>query len=665
MAKVKSTNLKAVKKQLKGSLALLLILLISISELFAQQGLNYCKQIDSIAAFEARSYQRIINLTSDKTGASNNFDIKYVRAEWTVDPAIRYINGKVTIYFKILTASNSITLDLVDNLNVDSIKQRNSALINQHANNTLQINFANTLSSGSLDSISVFYQGVPPLTGFGSYIQTSHAGVPVTWTLSEPYGSRDWWPCKNGLDDKTDSIDVYLITPLQYTAASNGLLQSVATGSTQKITHWKHRYPIATYLICFAVTNYSVFNNTVQLGSVNMPVQTFCYPESIALFQANTPLVLEALVLYNKIFGEYPFIKEKYGHVQFGFGGGQEHQTSTFIVTPEESLMAHELAHQWFGDKITCGSWQDIWLNEGFATFASLLNLEKKYPTDNAVNRSYEINIITSITSGSVWVDDTTNVNRIFSSRLSYRKGSHLLFMLRWILGDSVFFKGIQQYQKDEKIIYGFARTADLQRNLEKVSGKNLDYFFKEWFYGQGYPSYNVQWTQLSNSYVRIKMNQITSHSSVPFFELPVALQFKNANQQKTVVVDNKFNGEYFYKNIGFVADTVLIDPDYWLITKDNTTQKITDIINGENVIKIFPNPVRDQFYLYLANFNLPNASVNVYTASGQLVYRKSLSVNGSEFIEVPVQNLSTGVYFVRVRSGNQIKFTSKILKIK
>lgn len=642
--------------------ALFFICLLIFSKVFAQAPIDYVEKVSSIADMERSAHERVMT-TDNVTGASGNFDVKYYRCEWEVDPSVRYINGKVTIYFTITSSSSSISLDLMSVLVTDSIKQRNSQLSYQHTNNILQINFSSSISEGKLDSVTIFYKGIPATTGFGSFIQSTHAGVPVIWTLSEPYGSRDWWPCKNGLDDKADSIDVIVTHPAQYKAASNGLLQSETLSGANKITHWKHRYPIATYLVCFAVTNYSVFNNSVQLGNVNLPMQTFCYPENLLLFQNKTPLVLNAMQFYNKTFGEYPFIKEKYGHVQFGWGGGMEHQTSTFIVTPDESLMAHELGHQWFGDKVTCASWQDIWLNEGFATHLASMYMEQKYPATVINNRKAEIANITSLPGGSVWVNDTTNVNRIFSYRLSYLKGSHLLYMLRWILGDSVFLKGLQQYQKDSKIIYGFAKTDDLKRNLEQVSGKDLSYFFKEWFYGEGYPTYNVQWSQVGSSYVKIKMNQTTSHPSVSFFELPVALKFKNATQQKTIVVDNKTNGEIFYRNIGFIADTVLVDPDYWLITKNNITQKIIDNSGGQNVIQVFPNPVQEQLFVYLKNYTSQYANIYLYNSIGELLYKKLLLVNGSEFIEIPFGNLARGIYFIKIGSGKDINFAKKIVK--
>ena len=339
-----------------------------------------------------------------------------------------------------------------------------------------------------------------------------------------------------------------------------------------------------------------------------------------------------------------------------------EHQTSTFIVNIGEGLIAHELAHQWFGDKITCASWEDIWLNEGFATYLASFYMENKYPANTIANRKNVINNITSQLGGSVWVNDTTSVGRIFDGRLSYNKGSYLLYMLRWKLGDAAFFNGLRQYQKDTKVIYGFAKTADLQRNLEQVSGQNLAEFFKDWFKGQGYPTYRVEWTQIGSSNVKITMKQTTSHNSVDFFELPVALKFKNSSQEKTVVVDNKTNGEIFMQNIGFIADTVLIDPDYWLVTKNNTTAKVA--LGTAAGIQVYPNPIKNKFTVYLQNLAASSAAINLYNAAGQLMYSRNVNlVNGSELVEVPSANLAAGEYTLRIKAGNDIKFVKKLVK--
>ncbi|MFM6924808.1 MAG: hypothetical protein ACKOU7_04850, partial [Ferruginibacter sp.] len=292
---------------------LFIFLIFSSLQVKAQIPAESCKQVNDIAALEQAAHQRIMagtNTITNITSASNNYDVKYYRCEWEVNPAIRFITGKVTLYFVVTAATNNIQLDLMNALTVDSVKQRNLVLAKQHSNNTLSVDFPAVINTGVLDSIAVYYKGVPANNGFGSFETTTHAGTPVMWTLSEPYGSRDWWPCKNGLDDKADSIDIFVTAPAQYKAAANGLLQSetLIAGGTKKLTYWKHRYPIASYLVCFAVTNFAVFNNSVLLGSTNMPMQTYCYPENLASFQNGTQNTLNALQLFHNNFGDYPFI---------------------------------------------------------------------------------------------------------------------------------------------------------------------------------------------------------------------------------------------------------------------------------------------------------------------------------------------------------------------
>lgn len=639
-------------------------LLISAIHVTAQSPAS----VEDIAAMEGRNHTRLFN-AKDITGASTNFDTKYYRCEWEVDLAVRAITGKVTSYYVLTAATGSISFDLMSPLVVDSVTQRGTKISFAHTSNVLEINFPAIVAANTLDSVSIYYHGVPRVAD-GSFERQTHTGVPIIWTLSEPYGARDWWPCKNGLDDKTDSIDIIIKHPAAYKAVANGLLQSEVPvdADTKILTSWKHRYPIASYLVAFAVTNYSVFNNTVALGSVNLPMQTYCYPESVGAFTSGTINTLNAMQLFHNNFGDYPFIKEKYGHAQFNYGGGMEHQTCSFVGNIEEGLCAHELGHQWFGDKITCGSWEHIWLNEGFATHLASFYMENKYPGSILSTRKAEIDNITSQTGGSVKVNDTTNINRIFSSRLTYLKGSHLIYMLRLKLGDNNFFKGIKDYQKDPKLVYGFARTEDLQRNLEAASGQSLTDFFKQWFEGEGYPSYTIRWNNNGNNTVKIQVNQVTSHVSVPFFQLPVPLKFKNAVQEKTIVVDNKTNGEIFYSNIGFIADTVFVDPEYWLITKNNNTIKDPNVIDPadpDNTIRVYPNPVENGFKISISNFTGTKATLTIHNAAGQLMYSNTVAaVTGNAlFVEVPAGNFARGQYTLRINADNGIKYTKKLIK--
>lgn len=562
---------------------ILLVLFLVITHIGqAQQAEQIDGVINEIVELEQKRFRAraTVNESYARTSASQNFNVHYYRCEWEVDPAIRYIKGKVTTHFVMAASANSISLDLANEHTVSSVSRNNVALSFVHNNNVLSISFPSPLAAGAKDSVSVTYEGIPP-TAFGPFATATHGPNqdPTMWTVSEPYGARDWWPCINGLDDKADSLDVYIKHPVNYKAASNGLLQSETIVSNAKmVTHWKHRYPITSYLVCLAVSNYNVLNNSVNIGGTTIPMQTFCYPENQALFAAGAQNAMNAMTQFSNLLGDYPFKKEKYGHVQFAFGGGMEHQTCSFMVNMGETLIAHELAHQWFGDKVTCGNWEDIWLNEGFATHLASIYNENKVPANAVIYRNAQINSITAQSGGSVWVDNVSDPDRIFDQRLTYYKGSHLLYMLRWILGDAVFFTAIKNYLQDPEIAYGFATTADLKSHLEAASGKDLTYFFNQWFTGQGYPSYKVEWFADQNE-VQIKLSQTTSHPSVSFFELPVPLLFQNSvtGQQKLVVLNHIADGQLFLENLGFTPNLVTFDPEKWLVSKNNNIIHVDD----------------------------------------------------------------------------------------
>ncbi len=640
----------------------ILLFLTSFAKAQSVQG-NF--DTDNISFFEKRNNSRLSDRNISNAN-SNNFDVTYYHCVWEVDPAIRYIKGSVTFYFKMLQNGQSISVDLMNDLTTDSVKQGSSLLQFSHVNNELSITLNSIVDKGSLDSLTVYYQGIPANSGFGSFILSTHANVSVMWTLSEPYGSRDWWPCKNGLDDKADSIDVYIIHPSEYKAASNGLLQTemLVESGLKTITHWKHLYPIASYLVCMAVTNYLSLSDTIDIDGNLLSMLTYCYPESQTSFADGIQNTQDAMRLFSSAICPYPFIKEKYGHVQFGWGGGMEHQTSTFLVNTDEVLIAHELAHQWFGDQITCSSWHDIWLNEGFATFFSRFYMEKKYP-DNAINaRRQVLEDIVVEPGGSVWVADTSNVDRVFDSRLSYKKGSFLLEMLRLKLGDSLFFKGLKNYQADTLLKYKYASTKDLQRNLEAVSGISLNHFFDQWFKGEGFPTYHLQWSMLGNRHVKIKINQQTSDPSVDFFEMLIPIKCMNSTQEKVIFLNNTLNQEIFIEGIGFAPDTIIIDPEYRIISKNNSAEKIIFSDDRDPIVEINPNPTEYNFIVYLNGFVSPTATLRVFNSIGQLMEEKTVAlINGAEWVQFNCTNWPKGLYFVKVISG-AAHVSKRVLKI-
>lgn len=627
------------------------------------------QQGPDIAQYEKGSLQRLLEAQGTDGAAAysvatDNFDIHYYCCDWKLDPTVRYINGAITPHFTIKTTSDSIVFDLVRTLTVDSVRYHgNKITFYQSAENALVIKWPATISANMKDSVTIFYQGIPTAYGFGNFYQGLHRGAYAIWTLSEPYGAAGWWPCKNGLTDKADSIDIAVTIPSAYTISTNGLLTGKESAAGQTTSYFKHRYPIATYLVALAITEYALTKDSVLLAGRQMPVQMYSFTFDVNYYKPATEQVKQCLVKFSELFGLYPFHKEQYSQTQWGLGGGMEHQTNSYIADRWPNLVAHELGHQWFGDKVTCGSWRDLWLNEGFATYTELAYYEYLVPSAYFVTLSGFMKSVTSAPGGSVWVSDTTDFVRMFGNRLTYHKGGMVVHMLRWVLGDSAFFKGVRTYLDDPAVKYGYARTADLKRVMEQVSGKNLNNFFNKWIYGEGYPSYQLSWSQNINHWARVKLKQTTSHPSVPFYDMPVPIQFKNATRDTIIMVNHEFSGQEFSVNVGFAADSVLIDPQLKLITKDNTVAK-EDVNGAANQFKLYPNPAPDKLFISIVNPTDKKLSVGLYNTIGQLVFRKEYELSGNdEILNIPMQRHAKGVYYLKLKGEKDIDIVKKIMR--
>ncbi|RYZ47873.1 MAG: T9SS type A sorting domain-containing protein [Sphingobacteriales bacterium] len=596
--------------------------------------------------------------------AGGNYDMKYHRTRWAVDPNIRYITGEVTSYFVPTEPSvATISFDFSSQLQLDSVRYHGQPVTTAQVGNELQITLPAPIMQGQLDSVTIWYQGNPPQTGFGSFIKMNHAQGPIIWTLSDPWGGKDWWPCKMTLDDKVDSTDIYITTPQAYKAGSNGKLVSTQTIGTDKTYHWRHRYPITNYLIAMAVSNYEEFTVVAPLSQGPLDIVNYVYPQTLATAQSQVPGIVPIIQLYDTLFTPYPYMGEKYGHAEFSWGGGMEHQTMSFMANFDRDLMAHELAHQWFGNKVTCASWHDMWLNEGWATYVESLVYERmNTPAQWLAWKTSEINLVTSAAGGSVYVSDTTNINRIFDSRLTYSKGGMLLHMLRWVVGDSAFFAATRNYLNDPALAYKYALTADFKQHLEQASGKNLTEFFNDWYYGQGYPRYQISWHQNQTSgELQVTINQTSSHSSVSFFEMPVPVRFTNGSADTTLVFNHTTSGQSFTVPIGFMATSATLDPEKWIVQKNSTVTSVPEI-DIQSAVKVYPNPAHDKMYV---SMNFPaqqTIHATLTDALGRVVISKQIPGFEADGFELDVTALQTGIYHLQLRSADWV-ITRKVAR--
>ncbi|MEM9935327.1 MAG: M1 family aminopeptidase [Bacteroidota bacterium] len=613
-------------------------------------------EICKIASHEAAHHMR--RMASATRGTTNepwrsDYDISYHRFEWKLDPNEFYIEGTVTTYFQAIRDQLPVLyFDLNSNMTINDIRFRgNRVSYEQEGNDLLRIDLGTNLAAGSIDSVSISYEGVPTTTGFGSFFQSSRAGKPVLWTLSEPYGAKEWWPCKQSLNDKIDSIDVIIETPSTYQAASNGLLvaeEDLGNGNT--LFHWKHRYALTAYLVAFSITEYVRYEDEafLPLRNKSLPVLNYVYPDEFPSVKVQTDKTIPMIQLFDSLFGEYPFIEEKYGHASFEWPGGMEHQTMSFMGNYTNGLIAHELAHQWFGNQVTCGSWQDIWLNEGFASYLTALVDEFVFSeTDYEFWKRSTIDFVTQQPGGSVYVYDTTDIFRIFNSRLTYRKGGFVMHMLRWVVGDDAFFQACKNYLKDPELRWGYATTPDWQRHLEEASGKDLSEFFADWVYGEGYPAYEVSWNQ-DGPTLFITLDQTTSHPSVDFFEMPVPVKAVWAQKDTILVLDHTQKRQTFAVNLDFQVESVRFDTERWLLAKvAEVTVSNEDLLEEED-ISLFPNPASDQVKLTFGEVP-PSATVSVLNSLGQVLIKRE--VFQAPEITLPINRYPAGVYTISIET--------------
>ncbi|TVR77859.1 MAG: T9SS C-terminal target domain-containing protein [Chitinophagaceae bacterium] len=624
-----------------------------------ERGFDYIVKSELKTTYQTQSFLR-------QASSNTNLNIHFARLEIALDPNETFLKGSVTKYFIPKENTNTLSIDLHQEMQVDSVKINNQPVGYQHLAHKIEITGSATFPAGITDSVTIWYSGEPPSGGFGSYSREFVDNSPVIWTLSQPFGASNWWPSVNNLANKIDSLDFYISVPEPFKAVSNGLLKEVKPETNGYQTwKWSHRYPIAVYLVAFAVGDYVFFEDTVMLDGKEMPLVHYVYPSSEAGFRTQVDETIALLEFFSDLFGEYPFIDEKYGHVQCGFSGGMEHQTISFMGSYDYQLIAHELAHQWFGNKITCASWSEIWLNEGFATYLAGLAYEFLKPIYRLPYQNFHLQRILSEPDGSVYVYEADNVQRIFNGRLSYSKASFLLHMIRWKIGDEDFFDAIRNYISDPQLAYGFATTDDLKYHFENTSGKSLSLFFENWLYSEGHPQVTLNWHQNESGELTMRFVQKTSHSSVDFFPLKIPVRVFGAGDSIDYVFDTNFPEQVFAENINFSIDSIQLDPDIWLVMEKEVVPD-PDIKNNlrANPFRIYPVPANDELNVrFLFSISEP-VVMNILDVSGRKVLaheEQSLILKNTD-ITLNTDNLSAGVYFLEVISGGE-SFQKKFVK--
>jgi hypothetical protein len=490
-------------------------------------------------------------------------------------------------------------------------------------------------------AMRVAYSGTPQSSAFGSITFGTQNSQPLVCTLSETRFAYTWWPVKEDNNDKaTGSMNITV--PANLVVASNGLLQGVDNiGSptvTQKKYRWRTNLPTAPYLFCFSTTNYNRFQDTWTYGTTTMPLDFYIYPASDNTTNRNAWLLLKQhLTTISDKYGIYPFTSEKYGVCQFAFSGGMEHQTMTGQggsgTTPfGQSLNVHEMGHQWWGDNVTCATWNDIWLNEGFASYTEVLWYENR-PSTLGLNglAQYKISMNArrpTAVNDSVYVYDASiaNENRIFSQNFSYYKGAWALSMLRKVMGDTNFFAALAQY----RALYSgkAATTAQFRAVCESVHGSSLNWFFNQWIMQIGAPTYNYAVRPVTingQSYAELYIKQVQS-ATWPTFTMPIDLKCTTTGADVTLVAFNDAREEHLLLPSPRPVTGGALDPDEWILAVPSSTS--TSTTNNKVVVAFVEGPPK-----VIAVTPAPSASAAAATIGPiSITFHKPVNVSASSF---------------------------------
>lgn len=606
-------------------------------------------------------------VVSQTTNTQDNFDVTFYELDVHVNDSNTLISGIATVGFQLLEDSDSITLNLGQNLTPDSIQLNGEETGFVHTMDLLKIEVSN-LDPEEHHYVKVHYEGDGNHPHeYGAIFNSRSRHGNFTYTLTEPFAAKYWFPCKEILADKADSVFVYITIPKGLKAGSNGLLKNVVEIDNEHVQYqWETFYPTAFYLISFALGDYIEYNSEIKLEGLEHPLPVINYVYKTESFLKNNKEQIDATIdmlhLYSELFGKYPFHEEKYGHCIVPIGGGMEHQTMTTIGYFDFELVAHELAHQWFGNQVTCQYWNDIWINEGFASYGEYIALEELDSEDRAQAwLRYAQDLTKDYSEGSVYVpaDEVGISARIFDYRLSYKKGAVIIHMIRQrIDNDALFYSILKEFLV--RFNFGTATGDDFRHLLEERTDLSFEDFFNEWYYGHGYPLIGVDWYQLGDTLFVVNKQSVTAPEKTPFFHLKFEY-----------LINTSSDNHYVYHDINEVSDTLEIylpekvldlhvDPNHNLLAEILDVRKIIDPNSIEQQVLLYPNPASEYVAFYSKMLTSP-VDLTFFDSYGSKVkFFNQISPKGAQ---LPIGELNSGVYHVYLDAKNYSNVYKVIIK--
>ena len=558
-----------------------LFVFLSLLGLLAQEDFG-------IEEFSCSQKARFWNEQHNKSALHPNlllekYDVKFYGLDLNINDTTDDLSGNVEILLQVTAPFlDTLLVEFHSKLIADSLFINDIEVSFSATSYTLYTALSSPAMQDSLLNFKLYYHTSDNYqsNAFASTRHPDFDNYPVTQTLSEPYFQYEWMPCKQVLTDKADSVHVFITVDTNLKVAGPGLLNIVPLGDGKQRYEWRTHHKVAYYLIFFAVSDYIEevrYAKPSGLGGDSILILNyrFDHPYNEAAIQNAYNYSKTFLEYFSEHYGMYPFADEKYGHYswkppQFS---AMEHITMTGMRHYSLGLTSHELGHSWFGNNVTCATWQDIWVNEGFATFSTAFVYGYVFSPSAYMGKmkAYMNSALKNAKCGSVFVpaNEINNYGRIFNGPLSYHKGAALVHMLRYMTGnDSLFFLAFRNYQTQFKD--SVATGEDFKNVLESTANINLFDFFDQWYYGEGYPIYKLLWEQRQDSLI-LEVSQTTSCPTSSLFTIPVEYRIRGEGIDTIVKLQQTCNDTSYLLNFSQSVTNVEIDPNNWILNEVDT----------------------------------------------------------------------------------------------
>jgi aminopeptidase N len=576
--------------------------------------------------------------------SAHHFDVRFYRADINLPMTSGAMTARVRIDLTPLhDGFDTFSLHMV-NLVCDSIRRAGNTCTFTSGSGRLNVDLDRSFANGESLSVDIYYHRNSGEQNRGFYYHargTQDIPHAICYTTTEPADARYWMPCFDEPWDKAErGCAINITTPDSMSACSNGLRDSITTSGGTGTCWWKTSYPIPTYLMVFSASKWANIRQWFHYSPTESSyIDNYIWPEdsadAVSAFSHNIDMM--DFFSDSSRYGRYPF--EKYGMVEaYPFPwGGMENQTMTmihqyWILYGSDNGIAHELAHQWWGDMVTCQDWREIWLNEGFATYSDELydfhqNGRSSF-LDLIASRAQDYFEEEAIDPHPIY--DPPYPDHLFDWGHSYCKGAWVQHMLRYVEADTnwaqpgVFFRALREYGDSFK--YGNANTDDYKRIHEQVTGLELDWFFSEWVYSTGYPVYSLGWhgrQNGSNWEVVLDLAQDNGAIAPPLFHMPVEVRVNWTGGNAVFRYDVNSNPQQNVFPVGGQPTSVVFDPNDWILEQHDTHVGVEQgpSLPCRTTLRLAgSNPIAGPARLAFALASEARARIEVYDGSGRLI---------------------------------------------